>query len=95
MATIKTSKINLPKVFQIELSPGWALDIDTNAVPTRYTLTHGKKSMTFDVNVVRDLITRNYSIRLALGRKRMIVPPEVLQAFSEHEIFLKWYDVSL
>ncbi len=95
MATIKTSKVNLPKVFQIELAPGWSLDIDTNTVPTRYTLTRGKKSMTFDGNVVKDLITRNYSIRLALGRKQMIVPPEVLQAFTEHEIFLKWYDTSL
>ena len=59
MATIKTSKVNLPKVFQIELAPGWSLDIDTNTVPTRYTLTRGKKSMTVEGNVVKDLIKIN------------------------------------
>ena len=95
MASIKTSKVNLPKVFQIELAPKWMLDIDLNTIPTRYTLTHGKKSMTFDTDVTRDLCTRNYSIRLALGRRQMIVPPNVLQAFSDHEIFLKWYDSTL
>lgn len=95
MATIKSSKINLPKIFQIELFPGWTLDIDTNTMPSRYTLTHGKKSMTFDALVTSDLCTRNYSLRLALGRRQMVVPPEVLQAFSDHEIFLKWYDPTL
>ena len=95
MACIKTSKIILPKIFQLELSPGWSLDIDTNSTPTKYILTHGKKSMTFDAHVTRDLCTRNYSIRLAMGRRQMVVPSEVLQAFSEHEIFLKWYDPSL
>ena len=95
MAAIKSSKINLPKIFQLELSPGWLLDIDTNIIPTQYTLTHGKKSMTFDTGVTQDLCRRNYSIRLAMGRRQMVVPPDVLQAFSDHEVFLKWYDTSL
>ena len=51
--------------------------------------------MTFDANVTRDLCTRNYSVRLVLGRRQMVVPPEVLQAFSDYEIFLKWYDTTL
>ena len=95
MATIKSSKINLPKIFQLELCPGWLLNIDTNITPTQYTLTHAKKSMTFDANVASDLCRRNYSIRLAMGRRQMIVPPEVLQAFADNDIFLRWYDTSL
>lgn len=95
MATIKSSKIDLPKSFQIELCHGWVLDIDTNVIPSVYTLTHGKKSMTFHSEIAKDLCTRNYGVRLALGRRQMKVPPEVLQAFSEYEIFLKWYDSSL
>lgn len=95
MACIKTSKIILPKIFQLEISPGWILDIDTSSIPSKYTLTHGKKSMTFDNQIAKDLCTRNYSVRLAMGRRQMVVPPEVLQAFYEHEIFLKWYDQSL
>lgn len=95
MASIKSSKISLPKIFQLELSPGWLLNIDTNVVPTQYTLVHGKKSMNFDTTVASDLCRRNYSIRLAMGRRQMVIPPEVLQAFSDHEIFLQWYDTSL
>ena len=95
MACIQSSKLNLPKVFQLEIAPGWMLDIDTNVSPTKYMLTHGKKSMTFDADVTRDLCNRNYSVRLALGRKQMTVPPEVLQAFCDHEMFLTWYDTSL
>ena len=51
--------------------------------------------MTFDANVASDLCRRNYSIRLAMGRRQMIVPPEVLQAFADNDIFLRWYDTSL
>lgn len=95
MASIKSSKIELPKVFQIELTPGWILGIEVDTLPTTYTLTHGKKSMTFYSEVAKDLCGRNYGIRLAQGRRHMLVPPEVLQAFSENEIFIMWYDSSV
>ena len=87
MATIRTEKIVLSPTFQMEISPGWYLDTDKS----RYTLIHGKKCMTFDSGVIKDLCARNYSIRLAKGRRHMILPPHVLQAFVENETFLTWY----
>ena len=95
MASIKTSKIDLDKTFQMELCSGWVLDINTSTVPTTYTLTHGKKSMSFQSDVTKRLITRDYGIRLALGRRQMDLPKEVLQAFVDNDIFLKFYDVLL
>jgi len=95
MASIKTGKVTLPVEFQIELVPGWLLDIDVKSSPTRYTLTHGKKSLTFHSNITKDLCSRNYGIRLTKGRRHMVVPPYVLQAFVDNEIFLQWYDQDL
>ena len=95
MASIKTDKVSLPKDFQIEIMAGWFLDIDIQSNPIKYTLTHGKKSMTFHSNVTKDLCTRNYGIRLAKGRRQMVLPSTVLQAFVDHETFLSWYDPSL
>ena len=95
MACIKTGKVSLPKDFQFELSPGWFLDIDVESSPVKYTLTHGKKSMTFHSAVVKDLCSRNYGIRLAKGRRQMVLTPQVLQGFVDFETFLSWYDSSL
>ena len=95
MAMIKSDKKIIDKCFQIEIVNGWLLDIDANVTPIKYTLTHGKKSMSFYSNVTRDLCSRNYSLRLAQGRKQMILPAKVLQAFVEHEPFLSWYDASI
>lgn len=95
MASIKSAKVELPKTFQIELAKGWLLDIDTNTVPTKYTLTHGKKSMSFHSEVAKDLCTRNYCVRLAHGRRQMTLPPDILQAFADYEVFLNWYDAGM
>ena len=95
MASLKTDKISLPKDFQIEIVPGWFLDIDIQSNPVKYTLTHGKKAKTFHSDIHKDLCSRNYGIRLAKGRRQMILPPSVLQAFADHETFLRWYDPSL
>ena len=94
MATLKTEKVSLSNEFQLELVPGWILHINTETKPTQYTLVHGKKSMTFHYHVMKDLCARNYGIRLAKGRRQMILPPIVLQAFVENEMFLMWYDGS-
>ena len=56
-----------------------------------FTLTHGKKSMTFGKDVLKDLSTRNYGIRLALGRKQMFLTADVLQAFVEYELFFMFW----
>jgi len=95
MATIKTGKVTLPTEFQIELVPGWFLDIDIESSPIKYTLTHGKKSLSFLSNITKDLCSRNYGIRLTKGRRHMVLPPHVLQAFVDHEVFLHWYDSSI
>ena len=95
MAGIKTEKITLPNEFQLEIAPGWYLEIDIEGFPIKYTLTHGKKSMTFLSNVTKDLCSRNYALRLAKGRRQMILPPHILQAFVDFETFLSWYDPSI
>ena len=95
MASLRSFKVALPTPFKIILCPGWTLDIHTDMQPTIYTLTHGKKSMTFQSNITQDLISRNYSLRLGSGRREMVLPPEVLASFVEHETFLTWYDPSL
>ena len=95
MASIKSSKIVLPVGFQIEVSPGWTLSVARDTLPPKYTLTHGKKSMSFHSEVAKDLCQRNYSVRLALGRKQMVLPPSVLQAFVDFEETLKYLDSSL
>ena len=95
MTSIKTEKVNLTRDFQIEIASGWFLDIDTESNPIKYTLLHGKKSMSFHSNVARDLCSRNYGLRLAKGRRQMVIPPHVLQAFVDHEIFISWYDPNI
>ena len=95
MASIKTDKVVLDKDFHFEIVKGWFLDIDIQSSPVKYTLTHGKKSMTFHSNVTRDLCLRNYGLRLVKGRRQMVLPPHVLQGFVDHETFLTWYDPAL
>ena len=90
MACIKTDKVLLPQDFQFEISPGWFLDIDVESSPIIYT--HGKKSMTFHSAVVKDLCSRNDVIRLAKGRRQMILTTQVLQGLVDFETFLSWYD---
>ena len=85
MASFKTDKISLRKDFQIEIVKGWFLNIDVQS----------KKSMTFHSDIMKDLCSKNYGIRLAKGRRQMILPPYVLQAFVDHETFSRWYDPSL
>ena len=92
MAELKTDKILLPTEFQIALDDGWMLDIDVNTVPAKYTLTHGKKSMSFNRDVTMNLCSRNYGIRLVKGRRQMVLPPHVLQSFVDYSTFLTWYD---
>ena len=64
MTELKTRKIILAQEFNIQLSEGWDLSIDANCYPRKYTLKHGKKSMTFNYDVVHKLCTRDYGIRL-------------------------------
>lgn len=92
MTSIKTDKHCLPTNVQINIVDGWILDIDIHCIPIKYTLTHGKKSLGFSSSVTRDLCSRNYSIKLTKGRKQMIVPPHVLQAFVDYDIFIGWYN---
>lgn len=94
MAELKTSKIVLPLEFSFQLNEGWDLSIDTNCYPVKYTLKHGKKSMTFNSDVIHKLCTRNYGIRLVRGRTQMIIPPHVLQSFVENSVFIEWYEQS-
>jgi hypothetical protein len=92
MAELKTDKICLKNDFQIPFGDGWTLIIDRDCTPTTYTLTHGKKSITFDSHVMRKLCSRQYGIRLVKGRKQMNVPAHVLQNFVDYSVFLDWYD---
>ena len=94
MATLKSDKKLIEQCFQVEIIDGWFLDINTNVVPTTYTLTHGKKSMSFHSDVARELCQRDYSLRLARGRKQMVLPPHVLQAFVEYETFIMFIQSS-
>ena len=95
MGCIKTDKVLLPVDFQFEISPGWFIDIKVESSPIKYMLTHGKKSMTFHSAVVKDLCSRNYGIRLAKGRRQMILTLQVLQGLVDFETFLNWYDSAL
>jgi hypothetical protein len=92
MSAIKSDKISLCPGFQFEICDGWFIEIENDSLPVKYTLIHGKKSVSFNSDVMKDLVARNYSIRLAKGRRQMIVPPQVLQAFVDYEIFFSWYD---
>ena len=51
--------------------------------------------MTLHSKGIKDLITRNYGLRLVKGRRQMILPSSVLAAFVEHEVFLTFYDPHL
>lgn len=95
MANIKTDKISLKHDFQIEFDDGWLLTIDKDCTPTKYTLSHGKKSINFESDVMKKLCLREYGIRLVKGRKQMNVPASILQHFVDYSIFLQWYDPDL
>ena len=95
MATLKSDKKVIEHGFQVEIVDGWFLDINTNVFPITYTLTHGKKSMTFYSDVATELCQRDYSLRLAHGRKQMVLPPKVLQAFVEFETFIMFVETSV
>ena len=95
MTTLKSEKITLTPLFQFELCKGWFLSIDISSQPIQYALTRGKKSITFSSQVVADLCSRNYGVRLVKGRRQMHLPPSVLQAFIDNEVFLKWYDPNI
>ena len=86
-SVIKTDKIDIPTDFSFELCPGWTLDMEKD----RFTLCHGKKAMTFDKKVLQDLMSRNYGLRLAMGRKQMFITPDALQAFVEYETFFQFW----
>lgn len=92
MTSIKTDKLCLPTDVQLQIADGWILDIDVHSFPIKYTLTHGKKSLSFSSNIVKNLCSRNYCIKLTHGRRRMIIPPEMLQALVDNSIFICWYD---
>lgn len=92
MANLKSDKITLKNDFQIRLDDGWILGIDRDCSPTTYTLSHGKKSINFDSDVMKSLCLRQYGIRLVKGRKQMIVPANILQNFVDYTVFLQWYD---
>lgn len=94
MAQLKTDKITLSKDFQLDFDDGWTLSIDVQSKPINYILTHGKKSINFDSNVMQTLCSRQYGVRLVKGRKQMVIPPHVLQNFVDNAIFLQWYDHS-
>ena len=88
MAHIKTEAIKLATPeFQMEIAPGWMLDLNDCS----HTLTRGKKSMTINNAVLQDLCTRNYGLRLVKGRRQMVLPPHLLQALVENELFLLWW----
>ena len=92
MANLKSDKIVLKKDFQIKLDDKWILTIDRDCSPTTYTLSHGKKSINFDSDVMKNLCTRQYGIRLVKGRRQMNVPANILQNFVDYSVFLEWYD---
>ena len=95
MAELKTDKITLPNEFKIDLLEGWTLSIDLNAFPSKYTLTHGKKSMSFNSEVMKKLCCRDYGIRLVRGRTQMIIPAQVLESFVLNNVFIQWYDSTI
>lgn len=95
MACIKTDCVHVPTEFQIELLPGWLLDIDLNCSPIKYTLNHGKKSMSFHSHIMKDLIERNYSLRLVKGRRQMVLPASILEEIVTYADCLCLYDGSL
>lgn len=78
--------------FHTELIEGWFLSIDKSASPFLYTLRRGKRSMTFNSNVLMNLCLRNYGLRLTKGRRQMHLPPDLLQAFVDNALFFQWFD---
>lgn len=81
--------------FEIEVAEQWFLNIDGSSTPIKYSLSHKKRSMTFHAEVMKDLCTRNYGIRLAKGRRQMVLPPHVLQGFVDHETDIMQYDTNV
>ena len=54
--------MSLTSSFQIELAPNWILEIDAQYKPAKYTLIHGKKSLSFQSDVIKDMCARNYGV---------------------------------
>ena len=94
MTELKSGKIDLPQLFNLELGDGWTLSIDISTVPTTYTLTHGKKSMCFNFDVIQKLCSREYDIRLVRGRRELVIPSHILQSFVDNSTFIQWYESS-
>ena len=94
MTELKSGKIDLPQLFNLELGDGWTLSIDISTVPTTYTLTHGKKSMCFNFDVIQKLCSREYDIRLVRGRRQLVIPSHILQSFVDNSTFIQWYESS-
>jgi hypothetical protein len=90
MATIKACTYEVGKEVQWELCPDWYVGLDTTT--HQYALMHGKKTITFHSDIAKQLCRRQYGIVLANGRRRMEIPPHVLQAFVDHDLTFQWLD---
>ena len=95
MAGIQADCMCVPNEYQIKLVDGWLLDIDITCRPVKYTLIHGKKSLCFYSEVMKNLVERNYSLRLVKGRRQMILPARILQEFETCRDVLCLYDADL
>ena len=93
MASIKACTYEVGKEFQLELCPDWFVGVDSST--HQYSLMHGKKTITFNSSVAKQLCNRQYGIVLANGRRRMEIPPHVLQAFVDHDVTFQWLDSCL
>ena len=95
MASVQTDCMRIPNELQIKLVDGWLLDIDVTCTPVKYTLIHGKKSLSFYSEIMKNLVDRNYSLRLVKGRRQMILPARVLKEFETCRDVLCLYDADL
>ena len=91
LTELKSGKIELSQQFNFDLSHDWILTIDLSTVPTTYILTHGKKSMCFNYEVICKLCRREYDVRLVRGRRQLVIPSQVLQSFVDNSVFIQWY----
>jgi hypothetical protein len=90
MASLKAPTYEVGQEVQWELCPDWYVGFDTNS--RQYSLMHGKKTITFNSGVAKQLCCRQYGIVLANGRRRMEIPSHVLQAFVDHDLTFQWLD---
>lgn len=93
MASIKCDCKKVGEPFEIKLADGWLLQIEKEGDErTSYTINHGKKSMTFNSEVMRALCHRKYGIRLTKGRRQMKLPSEILDSVVEYTPIIEWID---